>query len=62
MGHDWQMPKMERKILMNRPDQVLKQWEEQKQIQKMDKPFMKLFMEVSKPKPKPKPKAPKKKK
>ena len=37
---------------MNRPDQVLKQWEEQKQIQKMDKPFMKLFMEVSKPKPK----------
>jgi len=62
VGHGWQMPKMERKILMNRPDQVLKQWEEQKQIQKQGDPIMKILMQVAKPKPKPKPKAPKKKK
>ena len=47
---------------MNRPDQVLKQWEEQKQIQKQGDPIMKILMQVAKPKPKPKPKAPKKKK
>lgn len=54
MGHGWQMPKMEREILMSKESEnIVRQWEEQKQIQKMDKPFMKLFMEVSKPKPQP---------
>jgi hypothetical protein len=53
---------MERKILMNRPDQVLKQWEEQKQIQKQGVQLLKIIAEVSPPKPKPRPKAPKKKK
>jgi hypothetical protein len=43
-------------------EDIVRQWEEQKEIQKMDKPFMKIFMDISKPKPKPRPKAPKKKK
>lgn len=34
-------------------ENIVRQWEEQKQIQKMDKPFMKLFMEFPKAKPQP---------
>ena len=36
---------------MNRPDQVLKQWEEQKQIQKQGDPMMKLMQKLIKPQP-----------
>ena len=34
-------------------ENIVRQWAEQKEIQKMDKPFMKIFMDISKPKPQP---------
>jgi len=47
---------------MNRPDQVLRQWEQQKEIQKKGDPMLKLIQQmVGKPAPKPKAKAKKKK-
>jgi hypothetical protein len=41
-------------------ENIVRQWEEQKEIQKQGDPIMKILMQVAKPKPKPK--APKKKK
>ena len=43
-------------------ENIVRQWVEQKQIQKQGDPIMKILMQVAKPKPNPRPKAPKKKK
>jgi hypothetical protein len=37
---------------MNRPDQVLKAWEQQKQIQQQGDPMLKLMQKLMKPQPK----------
>lgn len=54
---------MERKILMSRESEnIVRQWEEQKQIQKQGDPMLKIMQQLMKPAPRPKAKAPKKKK
>lgn len=43
-------------------ENIVRQWEEQKQIQKQGDPMLKIMQQLMKPAPKPKAKAPKKKK
>ena len=64
MGYGWPVPTMERKILMTeRPDQVLRKWEELNEMKKSESAVLKVFAKLErrqKPKSKSKPKGKKK--
>ena len=52
MGNDWPLPTMEGKILMSKESEnIVRQWAEQKQIQKNGDPMLNLMRKLMKPQP-----------